>query len=579
MKIRNFFPFVVCIFLVSFTQSAASNGAKIEKSADLSAPAERKKETSPVRQITQKSGRDTQASERNRGGDESSDDTYRTITGHDNNQRNEDMGAIYTQLQRLLPADYADDVSDMPGSDRKSAREVSNIMSAQTGNLENNLGASDYLWQWGQFLDHDIDLTEGTDPAENEYIEVPENDPYFIPGETMAFNRSLYDKATGEKKSRQQLNEITAWIDASNVYGSEEERALALRMLDGTGRLKISAGNLLPFNTEGFPNAGGENAELFLAGDVRANEQVGLTAMHTLFVREHNRLATELASQNTNWSGEQIYQKARQLVGAQMQAITYNEYLPELLGDSALQSYRGYSSRIDARIMNCFSTAAYRYGHSALSPQLLRLNNDGSVSDVGHLPLRSAFFSPDRIRFEGGIEPILLGLAHQKAQKIDILIIDDVRNFLFGTPPANGFDLAALNIQRGRDHGLPTYNEFRRAMGMRTARRFSDISRDSEVQFRLAQAYESVDDIDLWVGGLSEDNVRGSHVGELFHRIITKQFEYLRDGDRYWYQRTLSRREIRDIESTRLADIIRRNTDIGEVLQDNVFVARELPNQ
>ena len=107
----------------------------------------------------------------------------------------------------------------------------------------------------------------------------------------MSFNRSLYDPDTGTglDNPRQQINEISAWIDASNVYGSDLERATALRTLDGTGRLKTSAGNLLPFNTEGFANAGGSGPTLFLAGDVRANEQIGLTAMHVLFMREHNR--------------------------------------------------------------------------------------------------------------------------------------------------------------------------------------------------------------------------------------------------------------------------------------------------
>ena len=136
---------------------------------------------------------------------------------------------------------------------------------------------------------------------------------------------------------RQQLNEITAWVDGSNVYGSNQERADALRTLDGTGKLKTSDGNMLPFNVDGLPNAGGSGPNLFLAGDVRANEQLGLTAMHTLFVREHNRLAEKIGAQRSNWDGDRIYEKARQLVGAQIQVITYNEFLPALLGKRAMR--------------------------------------------------------------------------------------------------------------------------------------------------------------------------------------------------------------------------------------------------
>ncbi len=74
---------------------------------------------------------------------------------------------------------------------------------------------------------------------------------------------------------------------------------------------------------------------MFLAGDIRANEQVGLTSVHTLFMREHNRLADLIKAVDPGLSDEDIYQKARKIVGAQMQIITYNEFLPALLGDAA----------------------------------------------------------------------------------------------------------------------------------------------------------------------------------------------------------------------------------------------------
>ena len=427
------------------------------------------------------------------------------------------------------------------------------------------------------FLDHDLDLTDGADPAEPANIAVPADDPFFDPDGTgsveIAFNRSLYDTATGTSADnpRQQVNEITGWIDASNVYGSDAERATALRTNDGTGRLKTSDGNLLPFNTGGLPNAGGSSSTLFLAGDVRANEQVGLAAMHTLFVREHNRLAQRIAQNRPNLSGDQIYHRARRIVGAQMQVITYQEFIPALLGPNALRPYRGYDSDSDARISNVFSTAAYRFGHSAVSPTLLRLDQQGNPAAAGNLSLREAFFAPQRLIDEGGIAPVLRGLAAQRCQHIDPFVIDDLRNFLFGAPGSGGFDLAALNIQRGRDHGLPSYNDARRAVGLAPALTFSDISSNADIQARLDVAYDSVEDIDLWVGGLSEDPLPQAHLGELFFVILKDQFEMLRDGDRFWYTRTLSRRQRRDVERTRLADIIRRNTTIGNEISDDVF--------
>ena len=543
------------------------NGAEIVKSIEL------KRVVSPVRGIIHRTDRLLKNPVRKK----LRSSRYRSIDGHGNNLRWPETGAAGVQLLRLYGSDYADGLSAMAGDDRVSAREVSNHVLDQSNLKQNQYRASDFLWQWGQFLDHDIDLTDGVDPAEEAPIQVPPHDEHFAPGSFISFNRSLYDPETGISSPRQQVNEITAWIDASNVYGSDEERAIALRTMDGTGMLKTSEGNLLPYNTEGLPNAGGEAENLFLAGDVRANEQVGLIAMHTLFVREHNRLAKRLAKKHKRWGGEKIYQEARKIVGAQMQVITYKEFLPALLGKNALSPYRGYDKRLDAGIANMFSTAAYRFGHSALSPTLKRIDAHGETIPEGDLALKDAFFSPQRVSDEGGIEPLLRGLASQQCQSVDSLMIDDVRNFLFGNPGSGGFDLGALNIQRGRDHGLPSYNDVRETIGLERATSFADISSDPDVQERLQLAYGSVDNIDVLAGGLSEEKYPGSHLGELFHFIVKEQFESLRDGDRFWYQRSLSKGKIRRLEKTRLSDIIKRNTHIGKELSKNVFKVKEAP--
>lgn len=502
----------------------------------------------------------------------------RTINGQNNNLEQLDMGSAHIQLTRIANADYADSISSPAGSDRPSPRVISNHVFSQAQSKPNSLGATDFLWQWGQFLDHDIDLTDSVTPRDDIEIPIPAGDLYFDPDSTgvkvLTINRSLFDESTGSspENPRQQINEITAWIDASNVYGSDLERTNALRTLDGSGKMKTSEGSLLPFNEFGLANAGGPGDTLFVAGDVRANEQIGLTVMHTLFVREHNFHAERIAENNPGFSGEEIFQRARRMVIAQMQVITYREFLPLILGDDALSEYNGYQSDVNANISNEFSTAAYRFGHTLLSPQILRLDAQGQEIESGHLPLRNAFFRPDRLSTEGGIEPILRGLAGQVCQSIDSYVIDDVRNFLFGQPGAGGFDLAAVNILRGRDHGLASYNDTRRALGLSAKTSFEQISSDPEVQSRLAAAYESTEDIDLWVGGLAEDAHQTAMVGEVFYFIIKNQFEALRDGDRFWYKEDLNRNDIRQVERTRLSDIIRRNTTIGREINDNVFL-------
>jgi len=499
----------------------------------------------------------------------------RSLDGTGNNLLNSLWGSTDTQLLRAAQNDYQDNLSEPAGEDRPSAREISNEVFAQSESTLNDRYLTDFVWQWGQFLDHDIDLTEGSDPPEAFDIDVPTGDPYFDPTgsgtATISLGRSIYDDSTGtsDLNPREQINEITAFIDGSNVYGSDEQRADALRTFEG-GKLKTSSGDLLPFNEEGLENAGGTSDSLFIAGDIRANEQVGLTAMHTLFVREHNWWADQIAEENPGLTDEEIYQQARSIVIAEMQAITYNEFLPALLGEDALGPYFGYDDTIDPSIANEFSTAAYRFGHSMLSSEILRLNEDGTTADEGNLSLRNMFFSPDEI-IDNGIDSLLLGLASQKAQEIDSQVVDDIRNFLFGAPGSGGFDLASLNIQRGRDHGLADFNTVREAYGLEPATSFDQITSDPELVATLEDLYGTVDNIDLWVCGLAEDHVEGSSMGETFSTILVDQFERLRSGDRFWYENVFAGRELNEINETTLSEIIVRNTEIT-TLQENVFV-------
>jgi peroxidase len=506
----------------------------------------------------------------------------RAIDGSGNNVANPAWGAAGTNLLRLTAVEYGDGVSTPAGASRSNARVISNSLSAQSAPAPSSNRESDFAWQWGQFVDHDIDLAEIADPKEPFDIPVPQGDPYLDPAGTgtqvIELDRSAWDPATGTNGAnpRQQPNFVTAFIDASNVYGSDAIRADALRLLDGSGKLETSAGDLPPFNDEGLPNAGGFSQLLFLAGDIRANEQLALTSMHTLFIREHNRLCDKMIVEEPTLSGEELYQRARAIVGAEMQVITYKEFLPVLLGPNALPPYAGYDPQVNPGIANVFATAGYRMGHSMLPEELMRLDQYGFPIPQGNVRLKNAFFAPDKLINEGGIDPLLRGLAFQTTQRIDLLVTDAVRNFLFGHGGA-GLDLAALNIQRGRDHGLPDYNQARVDYGLAPVTSFAEIGSDPAVHAALASLYPSVGEVDAWVGGLAEDPVPGAMVGELVRAILVDQFERLRDGDRFWYQNTFSGDLLAEIESTRLGGVVRRNTSIGEELQSNVFYSTQLP--
>jgi peroxidase len=367
-------------------------------------------------------------------------------------------------------------------------------------------------------------------------------------------SRSLFDESTGADTAREQITQITSWVDGSQVYGSDAATAASLRSSEG-GRLLIGDDGLLPTDENGF----------FLAGDIRANENIALTSMQTLFVREHNLQADRISAENPDLTDEQVYQQARSVVIAEIQSITYNDYLPALPGVDALADY---DASIDPSIANEFSAAAFRFGHSTLNEDIEFFGDDGrAVFD--EVALREAFFNPDLLK-ETGIDSILKYVASSTSQEIDLQVVDSLRNFLFGEPGQGGFDLVALNIQRGRDHGLADYNTVREAYGLERVESFADITSDVGVQETLAELYGSVDNIDLWVGGLAEDHLDGSSMGETFQTIVVDQFTRLRDGDRLWYQNVFSGSELRRIEQTSLADIIVRNTNVTN-LQDNVF--------
>ncbi len=530
---------------------------------------------------------------------------YRTADGTCNNFFYPLNGAAVTPFARVLPAVYEDKISvpvghtqvDPFSPPRPSARLLSwkVIKNVQPPNLA---GMTHMVMQWGQFLDHDLDIAPVFPGVECGCTYTDECQPILVKsddktfgtqsqhgGRCLPFVRSVPACECGnvhDSLPRNQINQITAYIDASNIYGSSKELADNLRLFKGGllkqgGRLESTKGNL-PFQ-EDQPKVG--DVPFFVSGDVRVNEQVGLTVMHTIWMREHNRIARKLAEINPCWIDEKLYQEARKLVGAQMQVITYNEFLPMLFGthyETYVPPYTGYNPFIDASIPNSFATAAYRFGHSLVRNQLLRLDKNFSRLDIGHLPLERAFFNP-RVYFEsGGTDPLLRGLLVDRSNPTDEFLNSVLTSKLFTEGPEKlGMDLASLNIQRGRDHGIPSY---------RTWQRFCErVFPGKDATFRYAKTTQTLKDLygedgykngmDLWVGGLAEDRLLTSQVGPTFACILGLTFSRLRDGDRFWYDSpyVFTPAQRFEIKRASLSKVVCTNADDIPEVQRSAFMA------
>ncbi len=554
----------------------------------------------------------------------------RSLDGSGNNQRHDDWGQAGTQYVRVTAPNYADGISAEVAA--PPARSISNRIFNDVGqNLFSENDVSQWGWAWGQFIDHDIGLRDET-PAENDPIPFDSHDrleQFTNDVGAIDFSRTPAAPGTGVSSPRQQINTLSSYIDASNVYGVTSSREEWLRTGPFDGRLGnnkatllLTANGYLPrADARGNPSTAppmdlmgalqGTPTRAAVAGDVRANENIALTAIQTLFAREHNRIVGLLP---TSLPDELRFQLARRVVGAEAQDITYNEFLPAM--GVTLRGYRGYDPGVNAGISNEFAVVGFRL-HSAVHGELEPTVPDGTFSDaqlaafqavgitIEHntgtvtlvIPLAVMFGNPDLVEAvrEG---PILAALAHEREYKNDEQIDNSMRSVLFqipkpgipdptvcGEPLVNPScfsdvsDLGAIDVQRGRDHGMPSYNQLRRAFGLRPARSFTDITGESTDQFprglsatdphsldfvqlfeaagnvvplgnqedaatgirrttlaaRLKLVYGSVERLDAFVGMVSEKHVQGTEFGELQLAMWKQQFTALRDGDRFFY--------------------------------------------
>nr|XP_027204017.1 peroxidase-like [Dermatophagoides pteronyssinus] len=489
---------------------------------------------------------------------------YRTLDGSCNNLRSPYWGRSFSCHIRLLPPDYGDGLYAMrlskSGHSLPGARTISNYV---TQNRDLRSVYTSLMVSFGQFINHDmtstanyrqttskqIDCCKQADPkcvaimmdSVNDYVET------VYKTKCMNFIRSQ-PCALCKLGPREQMNKATSFLDGSAIYGSSLNTSNSLRSFQKGQLLAIAdaKGNpILPFDPTLKPcQPSIPGLSCFKAGDERANQQPLLLTMQTIWLRNHNNHAMRLSQINPHWNDEQLYQEARRLTIAEIQHITYNEYLPIILGPLLMDYYRLYSkpnytysyyeSFTDPSSWNEFVTAASRYGHSQISD----FYTLGIYGNLTKFPLKESFSDPT-LTYSGMTEELLRGLIGEHAHTVDPYYADVVKQYMMKnkTQP-HGFDLVAVNIQRGRDHGLPGYVHYLKACFNYDAKSWNDLEKfiPRKTLEKFKRLYNSIEDIDLYIAGVSERHFIDASVGPTFGCLAGIQFYHLKFGDRYFYE-------------------------------------------
>ncbi|XP_068626345.1 peroxidase [Battus philenor] len=558
---------------------------------------------------------------------------YRTQDGTCNNLEHPlRWGVSNTPFRRALPPDYGDGISSprlgVGGEPLPSARDVS--VTVHRPSYVHDTAFTVMLAVWGQFVDHDITATALSKGANSSAlsccnsnaslshpecfpVRLDEEDPFYQDYNLtcMEFVRSA-PAPTCHFGVREQMNQATAFIDASTVYGFAKYKSTQLR-LGVAGQLKmlrIGPWELLPPSTD--PNDGCNTVDMtaqgrycFESGDDRANENLHLTTMHLIWARQHNRVAASLTRLNPLWDDETVFQETRRILGAQMQHITYAEFLPSILGVDIMWALNmtlqtdGYSSSydpsVDPSIANHFSAAAFRFAHTLL-PGLIR-HVDSNNGSINYVHLHEMLFNPYALYRAQGARASVDSAISTPVHSVDPHVTTELSNHLFERPvvlnasttPVKkpgpcGLDLISLNIQRGRDHGLPPYPAWRELCGLSRPQTFDDLKSifDEQSLSRISNIYKNVDDIDLYTGALAE-KPRGRLLGPTLTCLVADQFLRLKVGDRFWYETgdplvAFTEEQLAEIRKTTLGSVICANEDLLDFAQPRVMEAPSAVN-
>ena len=355
--------------------------------------------------------------------------------------------------------------------------------------------------------------------------------------QVVARSSSPFDPSSSSTSAAEtSINFATSYIDLDHLYGPITGGPPESQVRAFTG------GKMILDPQTGLPPKNVTTGQ-FIFADPQTRLGPSLSVLATVFLRYHNLRADVHAAATPGLSDDELYWLARRDTTAAYQNIVEEKYIPTTLGQT-LDPYEGYNPDADPSIDVFFSTVSFRYGHSGLSGFIRLLDANFKPMPEDPLLLRDAFDRTEFVLASGDGDTaaagVLRGMAAEPAKAADASFVDDVAFFTK--------QLSTANVQRGRDAGLPSYNDAREWFGLGRARSFEELADgNKDIEKALQDLYSSVDDVDPYVGALLEP----SHtvLGPLMTASMKEQFGRLRDGDRFWYKSLLTEDEIAALPS------------------------------
>lgn len=547
---------------------------------------------------------------------------YRNFDGSCNNLENPILGQSNRQFKRFLDSEYDNGYDSIRTKSVVSNNKLPNPRLISRSIINHNpyldKSRSNLFTTFGQFLTHDISHSpfmkekngdgikcscDSKNPACIS-VDLPENDITGLSCMRAVRTTPIFRTNDCKLGKREQLNAQTTYIDGSNIYGKTKMESENLRSFKD-GKLKTSNGteyrrDFLSHSPNVICSTKVKENKCFVSGEFfRVCENLALTGAHTLFLREHNRIAENLATVNPHWNEEKLFMESRRINIAGYQHVVFNGYLQALFDPKDYKVrellplkngyFKGYDSSIDVRLTNEFSVAAMRFGHSMIRNKQNRYNSNNEIINGGEMKLSDTLFNIDEAynKEKGGLDSIFLGLINEKSARLDLGMAGFLQNAQKTSPKAqHPNDLGSLNIQRGRDHGIPSYTKYVEKCSGKSIKNWKSLEKfiSCDNIKKLRQVYENVHDIDLWVGGLSETIVNKRTVlGATFRCLIIDQFAELKRGDRFYYENApmtntsndiaFTPEQLNEIRKISLSSLICNNYEISSIQKNSFFIA------